>query len=203
MRIISSTLVVDGSSDRALTPLIMRALQEIAPEGSFADIALINTVGMSLRGRVEEAVTDYPCDLLFVHRDAENQSSDFRSHEIHEATKGFVSRVVAVIPIKMTEAWLLVDESAIRRAVGNPNGRNVIELPSIKRIEQVDAKLVLDKALTDARAVNARRRGKFRPERFRFNVADQLPELSSLRRLSSYAAFEAELKIAIEPLLEQ
>lgn len=202
LKIISSTLVVDGSSDRALTPLIMRALQHIAPEGSFADIALINAVGVSLRERVEEAVTEYPCDLLFVHRDAENQASDLRMEEITEATKGIESRVVAVIPIKMTESWLIVDEAAIRRAVGNPNGTNAIDLPSIRRIEQVDAKVVLDKALTDATAVGARRRGKFRPERFRFNVADQLPELTSLRRLSSYASFEVMLNIAIKPLLE-
>jgi hypothetical protein len=37
--------------------------------------------------------------------------------------------VVCVVPVRMMEAWLLIDEMAIRRVAGNPNGRIPIELP--------------------------------------------------------------------------
>jgi hypothetical protein len=37
----------------------------------------------------------------------------------------------------MTEAWLLADESAIRCAAGNPNGRVNLNLPDLQAIEDL------------------------------------------------------------------
>ena len=54
----------------------------------------------------------YPCDLLFVHRDAERESIEQREKEIRESLeKSAMERtppVVRVIPVRMQEAWLLV-----------------------------------------------------------------------------------------------
>ena len=53
----------------------------------------------------------YPCDLLFVHRDAERESIEQREKEIRESLeKSAMERtppVVRVIPVRMQEAWLL------------------------------------------------------------------------------------------------
>jgi predicted ATPase len=65
---------------------------------------------------------------LFVHRDAERELLEKRVAEIHSvvseaAQTKLVPPVVCVIPVRMQEAWFLFDESALRRAAGNPNGK--------------------------------------------------------------------------------
>ena len=75
----------------------------------------------------------YPCDLLFVHRDAEKESYDFRRQQVEAAVDG--GHHVPVIPVRMSEAWLLHEEAAIRRGSGNPVGRTALELPQPKDVE--------------------------------------------------------------------
>ena len=70
-------------------------------------------------------VAEGMADLLFVHRDAESQGAQARFDEIAKAMDVVADapRWVGVVPVRMTEAWLILDEGAIRRAVGRPNGR--------------------------------------------------------------------------------
>jgi hypothetical protein len=44
---------------------------------------------------------------------------------------------VPVIPIRMTEAWLLLDEAEIRRVAGSPNGKVSLGLPKAKDVESI------------------------------------------------------------------
>lgn len=62
--------------------------------------------------------------LAFVHRDSENQQPTARWTEIHDGARsgGLTCPVVPVIPVRMTEAWLLLDEAAIRQVAGVPGG---------------------------------------------------------------------------------
>jgi hypothetical protein len=61
----------------------------------------------------------------------------------------------------MTEAWLLADEMAIRSAAGNPNGTDTLNLPDVRRLEDLpDPKRALHDALTSASGLNARRRAR-------------------------------------------
>ena len=54
--------------------------------------------------------------------------------------------IVCVVPIRMTESWLLISEPAIRRAASNPRGREVIHLPRLQKMEEVHAKDAREKA---------------------------------------------------------
>jgi len=66
----------------------------------------------------------YPM-LLFVHRDAGNEKANKRENEIDGATDIVVKKLegkfffVKIIPSRITEAWLLAVEYAIRKASGN------------------------------------------------------------------------------------
>jgi len=109
--------------------------------------------------RLRTALELYPCDVLFVHRDAEAQPSDLRREEIANALRGTSVRHIPVVPVRMTEAWLLADEKAIRSAASNPNGRENLNLPDIRRLEDLpNPKRVLHDALTIASGLSARRR---------------------------------------------
>jgi len=107
---------------------------------------------------------------------------------------------VHVIPLKMTEAWLLTNESVIRQAVGNPTGKSKLNLPKIRNIEGCDAKFVLNEALVKASELGAHRRRKFNPEQFRHRVSDLTTDLSSLRKIPSFAKLESDLKLTLSNL---
>jgi hypothetical protein len=87
MKYVTYTLVADGPSDRALLPIIDWAIEQnsdIRFAQQYADASLLRATG--LRERVTRALQIYPCDVLFVHRDAERPNQYLaRQHEIAES----------------------------------------------------------------------------------------------------------------------
>jgi hypothetical protein len=96
-----------------------------------------------------------------VHRDADNAGAEARRSEILAAA-GLVdgsARVVPVIPIRMTEAWLLLDEMNIRVVAGNPRGKESLDLPKLHEVENLaDPKELLSECLLRAAGAAGRRR---------------------------------------------
>ena len=135
-----------------------------------------------------------------VHRDAEKVDPDHRIREILTAAEAVVAspEPVPVVPVRMTEAWLLYDERAIRKAAGNPHG--TVPLPLPPHPEKLpDPKHTLRELLTVASERQGRRRKEFRgtlPERIH-RVADNLPGIEPLRGLAAFRRFEADLGAAV------
>ena len=74
------TLVADGPSDRALIPILQWLLQSnlgpIPLESKFADLRELRQLPEPPRSfsvRIALSAELFPCDMLFIHRDAENQ----------------------------------------------------------------------------------------------------------------------------------
>ena len=157
------TLVADGASDAVLMSVIRWCLRQQGVGRVLAQRADFTRIprARGLEQRLKAALEFYPCDVLFVHRDAEAQPAELRRTEISGALSGIAVRHVPVVPVRMTEAWLLADESAIRRAAGNPNGSQTLDLPELRRLEEVpDPKRILHEALVRACGLNARRRAQ-------------------------------------------
>jgi hypothetical protein len=189
------TLVADGPSDRALVPILDWLIEEHTDEiyqPQFAEH--LPPAAQGLRRRLGVAVDLYPCDILFVHRDAERTSLDDREAEIRGSLPEKDLYGVPIVPVRMTEAWLLSDEVAIRIAAGNPNGRVVIELPGPARWHQLpDPKAILRDALKTASELGARRLRKFRPDSLRVRVAELTNDFSRLRALEAFGRVEVRL----------
>jgi hypothetical protein len=152
-----------------------------------------------LAARVEAALDLYPCDLLVVHRDAEREDPKSRLREIEEATQGRSVPVVCAVPVRMTEAWLLFDEAAIRRAAGCPNGNMPLNLPALKMVESVpDPKEVLYEAIRVASNLSGRRRRQIQPDIRR--VADLIDDFAPLRVVPSFCRFEESMCEALRAL---
>jgi len=136
MTVIRYTLLSDGSSDAALVPIIEWLIAEHRPDiGLLSQVAEgLSTSDLSLGKRIPAAIATYPCDILFVHRDAEGVSIDTRLREIEEASKFSGMACVPIIPIRMTEAWLFSDEAAIRSAAENRNGSMSLNIPAKKNL---------------------------------------------------------------------
>lgn len=198
MKILTTGLITDGTSDQALIPLLTSLLESLLPNTGFQPPQWIAPQGRkTLADRLAHALDpdQFHFDILFVHRDAENETFDKRALEISQATPQGPHPVVCVVPIKMTEAWLLTSEAAIKQAVGNPQSKAKLKLPPVTKIEACDAKSILDTALTEAKELNTLRRRKFKPEQFRARVAEELAiDLMPLRKVPSFRRLEQDLR---------
>jgi hypothetical protein len=201
MKEIRYTLITDGSSDRALMPILNWLLMELGVnipiQAAWADLARLPHPPKKLEDRIEKAIALYPCDLLFIHRDAEKETRQKRVSEIHQAVnllkEDVKLPVVCVIPVKMTEAWLLIDEKAIREAAGNPKGSQSLNLPKPSTIEKLsDLKENLKALLELARGHSSRKSQKFLIARAR--IAELIDDFQLLKQLSAFMDLESELK---------
>jgi hypothetical protein len=148
---------------------------------------------------IEEVRRIYRPHLIIVHRDAERESWEARRREVPSSPG-----VAPIIPIRMTEAWLLIEERAIRRAAGRPSGREPLGLPPPRALEaRPDPKRDLDQALLRAAGDPTGRRGRWlRGElpHLRFRVAEEIQSYEPLRELSAFRRWEEHLTAALQPL---
>ena len=199
---LSYTLVSDGSSDRALLPILSWLLRgfcgSLPIQPALADLKRLRNPPRSLVDRIERSIELYPCDLLFVHRDAEGVGFEARIAEITAAVSESIATskpAVCIVPVRMSEAWLLIDESAIRHAAGNPNGSVPFDLPSPHRLEQLpDPKRVLHEVMRRASGLRGRRLTSFNRRLHRIRVADWIDDFSPLNRLSAFRHLSADLE---------
>jgi hypothetical protein len=210
MKELSYLLVTDGSSDRALIPilnwLLRQHLADCALDPQWVDpTQLPNPPENSsdrLAWRIRRGLYLYDqADVLFVHRDAERQSRDQRIAEIQAALTEVSDYPppVYIIPVKMFEAWLLFDEEAIRLAAGNPNGRVKLKLPPLNRIESLpNPKTDLYVLLEQASQLKGRRLKKFRPQQQVHRLAELIGDYAPLRQLPAFQALERNVRALIE-----
>lgn len=203
------TLVCDGSSDAALLPIITWTLRangvDQAIQPAWADLRSVpNLKPKSLTDRLRAAMDYYPCDLLLIHRDAENRRRTERVHEIQSALAELARDregdlpAVCIVPVRMTEAWLLFDEAAIKRAAGNKHYSRSLSLPPLKQIEQeTDPKAILHDRLKQASGLTGRRLKTFSAGKRVHRLAGLIEDYAPLRALTAFNAFENDLKTTI------
>ena len=198
------TLVADGSSDRALLPVLTWLLRQywegVPIQSQFSDLRRFPNPPRDLVQRIDKSIELYPCDLLFVHRDAERESVEKRQEEIRKALerseKGKTRPVVCVVPVRMQEAWLLIDESALKKAAGNPKSRQSLSMPDVKKLEDLpDPKKVLHDLLRQASGLRGRRLKRFHRDLSQCvqRVAEQIRDFGLLRRLTAFRKLENQV----------
>lgn len=201
------SLVSDGGSDAALLPILSWLLREngvkCAVQPSLADLRRVPNPPRDLNNRVQLALELYPCDVLFIHRDAEREPIEHRRYEIRAAINTLPPSVVpswvCVVPVRMTEAWLLFDEGAIRHAAGNRSGHQSLDLPDLAHLEDLpDPKAVLHELLRQASGLHGRRLKQFRVTQSALRVSVLTADFSPLRLLPAFQVLETDLRDMIE-----
>lgn len=183
-------LVADGPTDDALQYPIEWAIRKLAPSAEILPWTFLprKPAGRPLLDMVETARA-YEPDLLFVHRDAEGIAYAERRNEIPTAND-----IVPVIPVRMTEAWLLIDEGAIRLAAGNPSGRAALPLPKVSQLEGLaDPKARLVELLMTASEHRGRRRSQFNRGAAVRRLAQSIADYSPLERVPAFRAMTEAL----------
>lgn len=204
------TLLAEGTSDRALLPILGWALRQESQvqeiEMNFADPSRLPPMSAGLQPRIVRALELHPADILFVHRDADRRPHAERRNEVLQASNPASVRnvVVPVIPVRTTEAWLLVDATAIRRAANNPRGTTMLEIPRPSRLEQAaDPKQILYTALRGASELSGRRLQKFDEALAAVRVSNYIPDFGVLRQLPAFREFEIDLRSVLAGLVDQ
>ncbi len=200
---ITYTLLGDGSSDRALLPIINWTFRQHYPQlgiqAQWADFSRLHSPPAlnKLDERIRKANYLYPCDYLFVHRDAEKQSWQERYDEITATFNQFANlKMLCIIPVRMTEAWLLFSEQAIRKAAGNPLGSHKLSLPALRQIESTpNPKQVLQSLLREASGRKGRNLQKFNVSQAVQLVADFTVDFNQLRNLEAFNRFEESVRM--------
>jgi hypothetical protein len=199
MNRIRYALLSDGSSDKMLMPLLDWLLRQHCPnyalESDWADLRRLKCLPNSLPDRIKLTLELYDPDLLFIHRDAEGQTLELRHRQIISALERVTrTPAVCVIPVRMQEAWLLFNESAIRKAAGNPNGRMPLQLPPIGTIEALpNPKEVLFDLIIDAKGLSPTRRKKLRPQKIAHLISQSIDDFTPLNQLYAFRKLEQEL----------
>ena len=210
MTAIRFVLLSDGSSDRALLPVLKWVLtqhpQVASIEGEWSDPRMLPPQRRQLHERIRHALEAYEeCNLLFIHRDAEKDPPETRHAEIRAALeKAQVKHAaVGVVPVRMQEAWLLFDEMAVRRAAGNPNGSTGLSIPQLSELERLaDPKECLHELLRTASGLRGRKLKTFDPHKAAHLVADRIEDFSPLRRLPAFRCLEQDVAQALRVLHE-
>lgn len=196
-------MVCEGSSDAPLTFHIQRLFESCGyPRPDFN----VSSEGRLLVHKIRSGLAMAPqYDVLFIHRDADSAVADPRYREITEAVQraGYDGPWVGIVPVRMTESWLLLDEAAIRNAAGNPNGRIRLDLPSPVEAERMaDPKSALRAAIIAGAEVQGRRRRTLtkRLPGIRDQLLENLPIGGPLEQLESWTRFRDDT-IAVLNLL--
>jgi hypothetical protein len=200
MKTIRYTLLSDGSSDRMLMPILDWLLHQHCPEhaveSDWADLGRLRQPLKTLPEKVRVTLDLYPCDILFIHRDAEKEPYETRYAQIIRALEGLdTPPAICVIPVRMQEAWLLFDESAIRKGAGNPNGRTPLNLPSLNLVDNLpDPKQYLFDLIRTSSGLKGARLKKLDHRKCAFLVSQSISDFSPLRSVKAFQALENQLK---------
>ena len=118
-------------------------------------------------------------------------------------TAGITGPVVPVVPIRMTEAWLLLDEEAIRKVAERPNGRTPLDLPKPHEVESIaDPKRRLKETLLLASQTSGRRHQQFARDfsRHRALLLQRLDPSGAVSQLSAWRRLQSDVERAVATL---
>lgn len=216
MKTLTFTLVTDGSSDAVLLHILTWLLRAngvtMAVRPQWADTRRVRLPkAPTLTDRLRTALDLYPCELLCVHRDAEGELRERRVIEIQHALEQLPAALprphaVCVVPVRMTEAWLLFDEAAIKQAAGNRQSQENLHLPPLGMLEdEPDPKQRLHKSLERASGLRGRRLKQFPVHQRVHRVAELIADFAPLRALPAFQALEQEVRrvVAVAGWTEQ
>lgn len=197
-------LLCEGSSDAPLVSVLRAMLIDAGAESAVGEaVPLTGTVKSKFQHLLRRSST---VDLVFVHRDADDQDPVPRYLEIADGATagGWSGPLVCVVPIQTTEAWLLTSEKDIREVAGKRHGRAPLNLPEIGEIERVaDPKGRLQEAYMAATETTGRRRrtaGQAFGQR-RAALLERLDHNGHVRNLRSFSRLRDDIGLAVSALL--
>lgn len=211
-------LFTEGTTDiRFLGSVVKTTLENLAIECSGyieteLQIIKIEKTGLSFNQQVlkaaEKAKNDFEILILFVHTDSDNRddANVFNTKIIpaielvYQQTDDTVCRkIVAIVPIQMTESWMLADKELLKNEIGIEGSD--VDLGLHRNPEEIaNPKAVIENIIRISKENQVKRkRNKGLTVSDLYQIMGQKIELAELEKLPSYLKFKNSL---IEKLTE-
>lgn len=211
------SLLPEGATDiRFLSNIIIRTAFDILIEKAEGQIDVSDLIILNKSkkyGRdyqiLQAAKESYGYHILIVHSDAD-ENSDKEAFEnriypgfslVEDEVGKICKNLVPIVPIRMTEAWMIADKNTLKEEIGTDKDELQLELNfPIKNVEAIaEPKEKIKKAIQLACLQNPARLA-------RINIADlylplgQKVDLSILNHLGSYRKFKKHLTEALKKI---
>lgn len=196
---------------RFLSHIVQRTFEDILLQDATADVEVYEpqVIAKIPHDDFKEAVYRYAkdayacgCMLLCIHVDADaSDDKAARKHKIdpafgyvqaHEA-QDVCKELIAMIPVHMTEAWMLADTDLLRRELMAPG------LPPFRPEQHADPKQILEKAIAEHCPPGRRGRSQVRISDL-YGPIGQKISLKQLESLPSYKAFCEQVRDLLHQL---
>ncbi|MFB2833149.1 DUF4276 family protein [Floridanema evergladense] len=205
----------EGTTDMGfLKSVIKRTFEEVALE-YLQELEIVDPIHISkFGGSIEEKALHYASQavdngatILCFHVDADDRNDEtafkyliFPAFDAIKKEKTAVCKnLVAIVPVQMTEAWMLADKELLKRQLGTK--KNDEELGINKNPEDFsDPKNIIESAIRIAREhLTKRRRRKLTISEL-YQPIGQTIKLNKLDTLPSYQKFKEAVRDAFKQL---
>lgn len=210
-------LFSEGNTDnRFLQSVVQRTLDNIAFDCTGEITVALELIKIDKTGiRFDEQVFSaskfafekFSISLLFIHTDADSTDDDFvfkskitpAINYLNVQTEDICKHIVAIVPIQMTESWMIADKELLKSEIGVSNTDT--ELGIHLNPEKINnPKALIEEIIRISKAdLTKRKRNKGLTISDLYQIIGQKIDLSELEKLSSYNKFKQTL---IEKLKE-
>jgi hypothetical protein len=205
-------LFTEGTTDnRFLSSVVERTLEDIAFDctgdiETKVEIITINKTGLNFNEQVlaasKFAFDKFGILLLFVHTDSDSVTDEliFRTKIIPaqeiistQDDNLYCKNIVAIVPIQMTESWMIADKELLKDEIGIEKTDAELEIhlnpESINNPKDLIEKIIR----LSKEDLTKRRRNKGLNILELYQIIGQKIEMSELEKLSSYVKFKDSL----------
>lgn len=218
MRTLGLALYAEGRTDYYfLLPLLQRLCEDICLREARVDVDVSAVLGLDHPAALNEAsredrITEAArlavgaWNILFVHADGAGNAAKIFREQVDPALQKLAAEFgrstagVPVVPVRETEAWVIVDGDALRSVLGATLSNPEMGLPnSMREAErEQDPKAVLEHACKVATQAG-RRRKPVSASRY-LNALGEQVSLEKLRGLEAFQRLEKDLRQALTTL---
>ncbi|NOX45621.1 MAG: DUF4276 family protein [Chlorobi bacterium] len=212
--IITIAYTTEGTTDKRFLGNIIERTFESLLYDSNTEIEIhppyhIIEKGASFNEKIKNVATKYKYfHVICVHCDSDAPSAEkVLSNKIHptfkivENTVGACRNLVAIIPVQMTEAWMLADIELFLREINTNKSCNELNLPcKTNQIEKIsNPKNRIEHAIREAQSNVPKRRNKLKISELYTPISQKLT-LQQLEQLPSFVAFKENARQSLEKL---
>lgn len=210
-------LYAEGPTDyRFLCPLLRRLSEDVCLRNASGTVEISEVLALDHPASAKEQrredrilaaaqAASGAWDVLFVHSDGSGDADRARSTQVEPALAKVVEAFgdrgfgIAVVPVRETEAWAIVDGDTLRRVWGTVLADKELGLPNAAfEVERTaDPKATLKKAFE---ATHPHRRRKSGTASAHLSELGEQVALDKLRTLRAFARLEADLCGALRQL---
>ncbi len=211
MNILTIAYTGEGSTDeRFLANIILRTFEDVLIEAK-SEIEIHDPVYIYKKGSnvidktIDAAERAEGFHVLCIHVDADDENdkkafedrinSGFKA--VEESNKALCKNLIALVPVYMTEAWMLADIDVFKDEIGTDKSNSELRLPRINQIEKIsDPKETINNAIKIAFTNYSSRRNIPRIGEIYMPLSQKI-RIDSLKNLPSYLKFRRAVKNAL------